>query len=399
VINVRHRAAVVLALAAAGSAVLTACSSSGGSQPSGSTDGSAVATTPAAAGHAAAVTITAADGCELNSTEFAAGGITFTITNKDATAVSEVELLDGERIIGEKENVPPGLGGKFAVSVDAGRYTVYCPGAATEKSTITVTGKAAPADDSIAALIKQGTSEYKKYVDTQVAYLVQFTGKLTTALQGNDVKSAQVAYIAARPYYEKIEPVAESFVLGKQNLDAEIDARAGDVPASKWSGFHRIEQLLFQKHTIKGTQQWGTLLLKDVKLLQQKTAELTYQAPDLANGAQELLDEVAASKITGEEERYSHIDLVDMVNNVEGAEQAFADLQPAVTKIDPDLAKQITTQFASLDKTLDNYRTRSNPSGYRLYTSLDDTDRHALAAAVKAVQEPLSNVAGKVANP
>jgi iron uptake system component EfeO len=395
--SVRRRAVAALALTAAGAAALAACSSSGGS---GTASGhSTAASTASAGGHVATVTITAANGCELNSTKFAAGGLTFTISNKDATAVSEVELLDGERIIGEKENVPPGLGGKFAVSVDAGKYTLYCPGAATEKRTITVTGKAAPVDDSVAALIKQGTSEYKKYVDTQAGYLVQFTGKLTTALQGNDLKAAQDAYIAARPYYEKIEPVAESFVLGKQNLDAEIDARAGDVPASKWSGFHRIEQLLFQKHTLNGTQRWGRLLLKDVKLLRQKTVELTYQAPDLANGAQELLDEVAASKITGEEERYSHIDLVDMVNNVEGAEQAFADLQPAVTKIDPDLATQITAQFASLDKTLDNYRTRSNPSGYRLYTSLNDTDRHALAAAVKAVQEPLSNVAGKVANP
>ena len=33
-----------------------------------------------------------------------------------------------------------------------------------------------------------------------------------------------------------------------------------------------------------------------------------------------------------------------------------------------------------------------------LYTTLNDADRRALAAAVKAVQEPLSRVAGKVAN-
>jgi iron uptake system component EfeO len=392
----RHIA--VLALATAAAISLAACSSSGGagSSPTGGaqTSGSATAAT-----HVATVTITSARGCELNSTSFGAGGLTFKITNKDATAVSEVELLSGERIVGEKENVPPGLGGQFAVNVAAGKYTLYCPGAATEKQTITVTGKAAATDNSLAALLKQGTTEYKKYVDAQVGYLVTFTKKFDTALHGTNLKAAQNAYIAARPYYEKIEPVAESFVLGKQNLDAEIDARANDVPASKWSGFHRIEQLLFQKHTLKGTQHWGDLLVKDVLLLQQKTNALTYQAPDLANGAQELLDEVASTKITGEEERYSHIDLVDMANNIEGAEQAFADLEPAVAKIDPSLAKQITAQFAQLDKLMNGYRTHDNPSGYVLYTALNDNDRRKLAAAVKAVQEPLSGVAGKVANP
>ena len=143
---------------------------------------------------------------------------------------------------------------------------------------------------------------------------------------------------------------------------------------------------------------WGAKLVTDVGLLQQKTKQLSYQAPDLANGAQELLDEVAASKITGEEERYSHIDIVDMANNVEGAEQAFADLEPALKKIDADLSAQISARFAALGKVLDKYRTTSNPSGYVLYSTLTDTDRRALAAAVKAVQEPLSRVAGKVAS-
>jgi iron uptake system component EfeO len=380
----RHAAAALATTCVV--AGVAACSSSGGGKPG------------AGGAHAATVTITAAKGCELNTTEFAAGGITFTITNKDATSVSEVELLAGERILGEKENVPAGLGGQFAVKVDAGKYTVYCPGAQQERSTITVTGKAAAVNEDVASLLKRGTADYKTYVDTQVGYLVDTTAKLDTALQGSDLKKAQHAYLAARPYYEKIEPVAESFVSGKQNLDADIDARAGDVPASKWSGFHLIEKSLFQDKTLTGMAKWGAKLVTDVGLLQRKTKQLTYQAPDLANGAQELLDEVAASKITGEEERYSHIDIVDMANNVEGAEQAFADLEPAVQKIDSDLAEQISHQFAALGKVLDKYRTTSNPSGYVLYTSLNDADRRALAAAVKAVQEPLSRVAGKVAS-
>jgi iron uptake system component EfeO len=367
---------------------LAACSSSGGSKSGGTTT----------AAKTANVTITAAKGCETDHTTFAAGGVTFMIKNQDATAVSEVELLSGEQIVGEKENIPPGLGGQFAVSVDAGKYTLYCPGATPEKSTITVTGKAAAVDDNIAALLKTATADYKVYVDRQVGYLLDGVKKLNTALHGTDLAAAQKAYKLARPFYEKIEPVAETFVNGKQNLDADIDAREGDVPASQFYGFHRIEKGLFQANSLAGLTAFGDKLVTDVTTLQTKTAELTYKAPDLANGAQELLDEVASSKITGEEERYSHIDVLDMANNIEGSEQAFADLQPALNKIDPSLATTIAGTFTSLVNLVNTYRSGSDPSGYVLYSTLTDADRKALSAAVKAVAEPLSQVGSKVAN-
>ena len=221
---------------------------------------------------------------------------------------------------------------------------------------------------------------------------------LNKALHGTDLAAAQEAYKKARPYYEKIEPVAESFTVGKDSLDADIDARAGDVPAAQWTGFHRIEKGLFEDKALTGLGALGDGLVANVTKLQTLTKGLKYQPTELANGAQELLDEVAASKITGEEERYSHIDLLDVANNVEGSEQAFADLQPALAKIDATLAATIATGFAALDKLVDSYRTTSDPSGYVLYTELTTQDEKELAAAVKAVQEPLSKVASKVAN-
>jgi len=368
--------------------VLTACSSSGGSPKTATSSDSKVAN----------VTITAAKGCSVDHDSFAAGGVTFKITNQDATAVTEVELLDGEQIIGEKENVAAGLTGQFAVSVDAGKYTLYCPGANPEKSAITVTGNAAAVDTNLATLLTQATSEYKVYVDRQVGYLLSAVKTLSNAVHGTDLAAAQKAYKLARPFYEKIEPVAETFVSSTQNLDADIDARAGDVPNVQWSGFHRIEKGLFADRSLAGLDHFADKLVTDVTTLRTKTAGLTYKAPDLANGAQELLDEVASSKITGEEERYSHIDILDMANNVEGSQQAFADLQPALALIDSGLAARISTAFGSLTTLLNHYRSGADASGYVLYSTLNDTDRRALAAAVKAVQEPLSQVASKVAN-
>ncbi len=356
-----------------------------------------VASSGAPAVRSVNVTVTSAHGCTMDADVLRAGVVTIHVVNEDATAVSEVELMSGERIVGEKENLPPGFSGTFNVAVHAGTYTLYCPGATPERQSLTVTGTARAATGDVAALLKQATTGYAGYVTGQVAALVRSTRALDTALHGTDLATAQRAYMLARPYYEKIEPVAESFVQGNDSLDADIDSRAGDVPAERWRGFHRIEQALFARRTLLGTAHHGDRLLADVRRLQRLVTGLIFQPTELANGAQELLDEVAASKITGEEERYSHIDVLDIANNVEGSQQAFAQLQPALERIDPSSSATIARAFVTLESLVDGYRTRANPSGYRLYGSLTRADKTSLAAAVKAVQEPLSQVGSKVA--
>ncbi len=396
--------------------LLAAVAACGGSDASGAGDlaagskgegasgdaasGSSTSSATAGSGgvHTIHVRATADKGCVPDHTHLAAGGVTVNVTNVDATAVSEVEILSGHRIVGEKENLPPGLSGEFAVTLQSGEYTLYCPGASPERRTLTVTGKAAPVDESMAALLKTATGNYGDYVTTQVGYLLTKTKELNKTLHSGNLQKAKVAYAEARPFYEKIEPVAESFTVGKESLDADIDARINDVPKDQWSGFHRIEKGLFADESLKGLGEYGDQLVSDVKRLQKLVTDLTYQPTELANGAQELLDEVAASKITGEEERYSHIDLLDIANNVEGSEQAFAQLQPALKRIDPELTKKISQRFTALDELVGTYRSKTDPSGYVRYNALDTSDTRKLAAAVKAVQEPLSQVASKVAH-
>jgi len=387
----RSASLAAVGLAAVAVAALAACSSDKKSDPP-----------PAGSGgdpHKVAVTITAADGCQTDRADYTSGGLTFTITNKDATGVSEVELLSGERIVGEKENLPPGFTGTFALSADPGDYTLYCPGAKTARTPFKVTGTAtSTANTDTHALLVQGTKDYGAYVTRQVGYLVTAVKPLATALTKGDLATAQTAYAKARPYYERIEPVAESFTTGTLQLDPAIDAREGDVPAAKWTGFHYIEKGLFQAKSTAGLAPYGQGLLTNVQKLQTLVKGLTYQPAELANGAVELLDEVSKTKITGEEERYSHIDLLDFQANVEGSEQAFANLQPALAKIDPALAKSVTTAFGNVDTLLDKYRSPTDPSGFVRYGTLTAADKTAAAHAVQAVAEPLSRVASKVVN-
>ena len=126
--------------------------------------------------------------------------------------------------------------------------------------------------------------------------------------------------------------MAESF----GDLDPRIDARENDVPKKEWSGFHVIEKALWEEDTAKGMAPVAEQLQADVEELEQKVKSVDLQAVQIANGANELLGEVSASKITGEEERYSHIDLVDFEANVEGAEAAFESVEPIVSEERPE---------------------------------------------------------------
>jgi iron uptake system component EfeO len=70
-----------------------------------------------------------------------AGSVSFHVTNDGADHVSELELTtQDDHILGEKENVVPGLSADFTVQLDPGTYIVECPGADTPKSNLTVTG-------------------------------------------------------------------------------------------------------------------------------------------------------------------------------------------------------------------------------------------------------------------
>jgi len=394
-----------LALAGCGSSSTTATSSAGAASsspaPSAAPSGSAATGAPGEI----AVTVTEADGCVATPDTVPAGQVTFVITNVDALGVTEVELVSDQRIVGERENLAPGFDSTFSARLDGGTYQVFCPGASTERKPFTVTGEAAAQSADLTALLDQATVDYGTYVDDQITFLLVPVQELADAIKAGDLAAAQAAYVKARPFYERIEPVAESF----PDLDPAIDLRVGDVEAgTTWTGFHPIEQALFEKKTTEGLSELADQLVTDIKSLQTEAAKLSaatdagqeggYQAFEIANGSATLLDEVLASKITGEEEAYSRIDLLDFEANVEGSLQAFATLKPALDQIDPTLVPQIATAFDALVAELNTYRDESGLGGWTPYDQLTAEDKKALTDALLVVQEPLSAISAKITN-
>lgn len=327
-------------------------------------------------------------GCEPHDAKAPAGPIAFEIENAGTAKVTEMEIMDGETVLGEKENLSDGLSGSFSLTLDAGEYTIYCPGGDDERGTLTVSGElkakgSAKADAAVAG--------YREYLEENADELVAKTKPLVAAVVAGDVAKAKSLYAPARIPYERIEPVAESF----GSLDPRIDARENDVAASEFEGFHRIEKALWEEGTAKGMAPVAKQLQADVEELAGKVETVELQAVQIANGAVELLGEVSASKITGEEERYSHTDLVDFEANVEGAEAAFEAVKPLLDESDPELGGEIEADFKMVFAELEPYR-RGN--GFVSYTELTPADTRKLARSIDTLAEKLSQVPAAIAS-
>jgi iron uptake system component EfeO len=124
-----------------------------------------------------------------------------------------------------------------------------------------------------------------------------------------------------------------------------------------------------------------------VRELQAKVAAADMTVASIGNGAKELLDEVATGKITGEEEIFSHTDLVDFQANLDGAKKAYDVLRPLID--DQSLIDRLDTQFGNVQAELDTYK---QGTGFVSYETVDDAQRRELARVVDALSEPLSQL-------
>ncbi|MDD1017478.1 iron uptake system protein EfeO [Pseudomonas sp. TNT2022 ID1048] len=237
-------------------------------------------------------------------------------------------------------------------------------------------------------------SDYKIYVTEQLDELASHTQQFTDAVKQGDLASARKLYAPTRVYYESIEPIAELF----SDLDAAIDSRVDDheqgVKAEDFTGFHRLEYSLFSENSTEGLGELADGLNKDVKDLQTRVAGLTFPPEKVVGGAAALLEEVAATKISGEEDRYSHTDLYDFQGNIDGAKKIVDLFHGQIAKQDPAFVAKVDKNFATVNKILAKYKTPDG--GFMTYDKVKENDRKALIGPVNTLAEDLSTLRGKL---
>ena len=275
------------------------------------------------------------------------GKLTFNVTN-GGSEVTEFYLLgdDGLRIVGEVENIGPGISRDLVLTAPAGDYFTACkPGMVGDgiraDFEVTDSGEDTSPTGSEAELVATANANYQAYVKDQTEQLVTKTNEFAEPYTSGNDDEARALYPVAREHWERIETVAESF----GDLDPKMDLREADLePGQEWTGWHRIEKDLWPERAKNykqldeaGRQKFADDLVANTDELYDRTRTLTFTADQIANGSRGLLDEVATGKVTGEEEYWSRTDLWDFQANVDGARVGFDGLRPLLQERDPDL--------------------------------------------------------------
>lgn len=388
------------------------------------------------------------DGCSLSTDSLPGGAVTIKIVNQGSVP-NEFEILaeDKLRIVAEKENIGPGTTTNLTTALTEGTYHTACKpnmvGALQGVAPLKVTPGSAPSVNAdTAALEKKAVDSYTAYVKDQAGQLVAATEAFATAYTAGDTATAKARYASARAHYERIEPTAESFGLKEPgDLDAALDARIQDLSAdagasvsdpavlSTWTGWHRIEADLWSgprspfafkdqaaRKAAADDLVANTRTLYDLVHGKAKGASGAFELTlaDVVKGASGLLEEVATSKIVGEEETFSHTDLADFKANVEGARVAYGTVQELVRRADADLDAEIEQAFEDLDARLARHRdgkdSEGNPrwvdysriasvqkdAGEAPRASSYTEEQRKLSDEVNVLSEKLSKVAGTI---
>ncbi len=361
--------------------------------------------TPSGDANPGALTVQATDtACTLSAPEAPSGKVTFSVTNGGAM-VTEFYLLasDGLRIVGEVENIGPGLTRDLVLTAAPGSYFTACkPGMVGDgiRAPFAVSDSGADltpqGDDK--ALVDEANRNYQAYVKDQTEQLVTKTQEFVDLYKAEKDDEARALYPLARVHWERIETVAESF----GDLDPKMDIREADLePGQEFTGWHRIEKDLWPARAknykpldAEGRAKYADDLMDNTNILYEKTRDLTFTADQIANGSRGLLDEVAVGKVTGEEEYWSRTDLWDFQANVDGARVGFDGLRPLLQKRDAELDQQIDAKFLALQALLDTHK---SGDGFKYYNELTPAEVKALSDAVNALSEPLAKLAAAVA--
>ncbi|MFJ8105577.1 iron uptake system protein EfeO [Streptomyces sp. NPDC096132] len=341
------------------------------------------------------INVTATDSkCETSKKEISAGHVELAIENKGSKVTEVYVLFPDDRVVTERENIGPGTKQRVTAEVKAGDYQIACkPGMKGTgiRQDLKVTGGTAAKRNP---KLDKAVADYREYAQEQADATIPLVKTFTEAIKAGDLEAAKKAYAPSRLGWERTEPIAESF----GDIDPLTDTREdGLEDGQKWTGWHRLEKALWQDKKIGDEEKTvAGQLVTDLEDWQKRVGKAEITPTSMANGAKELLDEVATGKVTGEEDRYSHTDLSDFKANVEGAQKAYELLKPVAQTNDAALTTELDKRFAALNTLLDKYRADKTSYDFVSYDKVTEAQRKELSDAVNALAEPLSKLAAAV---
>ena len=331
--------------------------------------------------------------CEPNALTVPAGFNSFRIVNASERAV-EWEILDGVLVVEERENIAPGLSQVINATLPPGDYAITCGLLSNPRGTLHVTPTAASeasarARPALVAFIGP-LSEFRVYLSSQGNALTEAVDALSQAIAAGDLAQAQALYVPAREAYQRLAPAAQRLA----ELDNSINARADYFEKREqdpgFIGFHRLEYGLFEQRSTQGLTPIAQQLQANSVLLKQQLLAQSLPPEQLVSIVARTLHNLADTRAgSGEEERYSHIDLNGFAANLQVTHKVVDLLRPLLTKNNADLLRTIDDASAALDAELDGLKTAQ---GFNTYDTVNAGQRQQISHKAKALADALDGI-------
>lgn len=384
---------VLNSLAIATLLALTACQPPAADKPAEPAQPASGAASGATAAAGGVVQVAVNDtACEPMELTVPSGQVEFQIQNNSSRKL-EWEILNGVMVVDERENIAPGLRDKMTVTLLPGEYAMTCGLLNNPRGKLVVTdsGFKQAGGEADLAKLAEPLAAYKKYVQAEAVELVSKTEAFVAAIKAGKQDEAKAMFADVRTHYERIEPIAELF----NELDPAIDAREDDFKQGpkdpEFTGFHRLEYALWVEKSVADVGAIADRLQDDVRKLKAEIDVLNFPPSKVVGGAAVLIEEVAGSKISGEEDRYSHTDLSDFQANVDGAQKIVDLFRPQIAEKNQALLDKVDANLKQVNEVLAKYR---DGKGFQTYDKLSDTDRKALQAPINTLAEDLAQLRG-----
>ena len=331
--------------------------------------------------------------CEPNALTVPAGFNSFRIVNASERAV-EWEILDGVLVVEERENIAPGLSQVINATLAPGDYAITCGLLSNPRGTLHVTPTAASeasarARPAMVAFIGP-LSEFRVYLSSQGNALIKAIDALSQAIATGDLAQAQALYVPAREAYQRLAPAAQRLA----ELDNSINARADYFEKREqdpgFIGFHRLEYGLFEQRSTQGLTPIAQQLQANSVLLKQQLLAQSLPPEQLVSIVARTLHNLADTRAgSGEEERYSHIDLNGFAANLQVTHKVVDLLRPLLAKNNADLLRTLDEASTALDAELDGLKT---PQGLPTYDTVNAGQRQQISHKAKALADALDGI-------
>lgn len=341
--------------------------------------------------------------CEKTNYTATGGSIEINFKNTGSKSGS-ILLTQNKKIILTAKNISSKKEKTIKANLNEGTYLIQCGSEDAIQSVLAVSSVVELSENEnktydkskVEDEINQSVKEYKTYVLEQVQKIKAEVKLLTDPVRAGDLELAKTNYPLSRQAWESIEPIAQLF----PKEDFAIDSRADDhadleadgFGVGTFKGYHQIEYLLFIQNNTQDAIVYADELEVDIDKLQAKIESLTIDPFIMSKGPQGLIEEVATTKIRGEENRYSGTDLYDFEANLEGSDVIIDFFADELNTQEPAFMPEYEESMKYVRSILNKYKT---PNGaFENYSSLTQADKDELKVALDNLTEQLSQISG-----